>query len=105
MAGETSGGEVQAPEHRGHVQAGQPRDRGDEKNHPVLPPSLHLDVQHQPQWRDLRGDGVEVMEERELASWGLQRIQQPGLQGVWLLYDQGVNIWKGILRRRLKTRL
>lgn len=67
VAGEAAGGTVRAADGGGDGQADERGDGGHEAHDAVLPPPLHFDVQHRPQRRNLRGDGVEAMEEGQLA--------------------------------------
>lgn len=74
MACQAAQGTIPASERGANVWANQPGDGGDEEDNQVLSPPLHFHLQHQSQWWDLRRDGVEAMEEGELALRGLQPL-------------------------------
>ncbi|KAK9131479.1 hypothetical protein Sjap_011966 [Stephania japonica] len=67
MAGAVAGQQVHATNREQNAGANKRRVGSDEEDHKVLQEALYLYFQYQSQRRDLRGDGVEVMEEEELA--------------------------------------
>ena len=70
---------VQAPGRGEDAEADDGGDGDHEEDDTVLQTELHLDLQHQPQRRDLRRDGVELLQEEELDCRDLQPLQQPRL--------------------------
>lgn len=61
---------IQASDCERNAWSDKQRDGSDEEDDEVLQEALHFHFQHQPQWWDLSRDGVEVLEEEQLAFRG-----------------------------------
>ncbi|KAB8090505.1 hypothetical protein EE612_015691 [Oryza sativa] len=81
VAGGAAGGEVRAAGGGGDGEARRRRDGGDAADDAVLPPPLHLHLQHPRQRRHVRRPRLPRPPQVQLPRRALRPLQQPGLQG------------------------